>query len=145
MYFQNLQRSPFFCCPGKTTISLPEMIDNRLHLMTPVTEHLDNVETPAINCQSISVACELCGKSFYGINRKFLLNRHKITHTDRRPYKCPSCPYRANVSSNLLRHVRTVHPSIGSAETLSELSNLLPSSSICTDTRNTAFDEKNIN
>lgn len=58
-----------------------------------------------------AVECEQCGKLFHGINKKFLLNRHKITHTNEKPYECPYCPYRANVSSNLSRHIKTVHSS----------------------------------
>ncbi|KAF2368658.1 Zinc finger C2H2-type, partial [Trinorchestia longiramus] len=57
----------------------------------------------------LSETCDQCGKIFHGANRKFLLSRHKITHTGRRPYQCPFCSYCANVSSNLLRHIRCIH------------------------------------
>lgn len=53
--------------------------------------------------------CPECGREFHGLNKKFLLTRHMITHTGEKPYQCPYCPYRANVSSNLTRHLRTVH------------------------------------
>lgn len=53
--------------------------------------------------------CPECGREFHGLNKKFLLTRHMITHTGEKPYQCPHCPYRANVSSNLTRHLRTVH------------------------------------
>ncbi|XP_042224559.1 longitudinals lacking protein, isoforms A/B/D/L-like isoform X3 [Homarus americanus] len=53
--------------------------------------------------------CPECGREFHGLNKKFLLTRHMVTHTGEKPYQCPHCPYRANVSSNLTRHLRTVH------------------------------------
>ncbi|XP_050728504.1 longitudinals lacking protein, isoforms H/M/V-like isoform X4 [Eriocheir sinensis] len=53
--------------------------------------------------------CPQCGREFHGLNKKFLLTRHMVTHTGEKPYQCPQCPYRANVSSNLTRHLRTVH------------------------------------
>ncbi|XP_042875501.1 longitudinals lacking protein, isoforms A/B/D/L-like isoform X1 [Penaeus japonicus] len=53
--------------------------------------------------------CPECGREFHGLNKKFLLTRHMITHTGEKPFQCPYCPYRANVSSNLTRHLRTVH------------------------------------
>lgn len=62
----------------------------------------------------IHASCPLCNKKFFGYNRKFLLTRHLITHTGEKPYQCRYCPYRANVSSNLSRHVKTVHAQIAS-------------------------------
>ena len=53
--------------------------------------------------------CHICMRQFSGPNRKFLLTRHMITHTSHRPFHCDQCPYRANVASNLRRHVKMVH------------------------------------
>jgi len=57
----------------------------------------------------LSVECDICGKLFSGLNRKFLLTRHRITHTGVKAYRCTICPYSANVSSNLQRHIKSQH------------------------------------
>lgn len=58
---------------------------------------------------SSPLPCPECGRKFHGLNKKFLLTRHMVTHTGEKPFQCPQCPYRANVSSNLTRHLRTIH------------------------------------
>ena len=53
--------------------------------------------------------CDFCGRKFYGANQKFLLRRHRNTHSGERKFPCQFCPYRANQSCNLLRHIKFVH------------------------------------
>ncbi|KAK3881029.1 hypothetical protein Pcinc_014486 [Petrolisthes cinctipes] len=62
---------------------------------------------------SSPLPCPECGRKFHGLNKKFLLTRHMVTHTGEKPFQCPQCPYRANVSSNLTRHLRTIHNQSG--------------------------------
>ncbi|XP_066964653.1 protein tramtrack, beta isoform-like isoform X2 [Macrobrachium rosenbergii] len=71
------------------------------------------------------LTCLECGREFHGLNKKFLLTRHMVTHTGEKPYQCPLCPYRANVSSNLTRHLRTVH----TPNTVPGSSSLMPGAS----------------
>ncbi|KAG7167383.1 Zinc finger protein 516-like 3 [Homarus americanus] len=54
--------------------------------------------------------CPICGRNFHGPYRATLLRRHLRTHTGEKPYACPHCPYRANICSNLSRHIRSRHP-----------------------------------
>ncbi|XP_068237686.1 protein tramtrack, beta isoform-like isoform X8 [Palaemon carinicauda] len=87
----------------------------------PGKTHFNQRSNPALGTGSSSSAsassaelgspltCPECGREFHGLNKKFLLTRHMVTHTGEKPYQCPLCSYRANVSSNLTRHLRTVH------------------------------------
>lgn len=60
---------------------------------------------------SESSTCDVCGKLFGGVNQKFLLRRHLLTHTGERRFSCHLCSYQANQSGNLRRHIRFVHSS----------------------------------
>lgn len=53
--------------------------------------------------------CPVCGKAFKGDKYKFRLSRHMIIHTGQKPFACPHCPYRANIRTNLTRHVAIQH------------------------------------
>ncbi|XP_069172026.1 longitudinals lacking protein, isoforms H/M/V isoform X9 [Procambarus clarkii] len=57
--------------------------------------------------------CPVCGKAFKGDKYKFRLSRHLIIHTGEKPFPCPHCPYRANIRTNLTRHIAIQHTSAG--------------------------------
>lgn len=59
--------------------------------------------------QEGSASCSVCGKTFTGYKYKFRLRRHLIIHTGEKPYACPYCPHRANIRTNLNRHVFVQH------------------------------------
>ncbi|KAB7493987.1 Zinc finger protein, partial [Armadillidium nasatum] len=52
-------------------------------------------------------SCEICGRKFLGLYQTTLLKRHMRIHTGERPYPCPFCPYRANIQSNVSRHIKS--------------------------------------
>ena len=51
--------------------------------------------------------CVVCNKSFV---TKGDYRRHYRIHTGEKPFACSYCPYRANQSPNLGRHVKRRHP-----------------------------------
>ena len=78
--------------------------------------------------------CEVCGRKFSGVNQKFLLRRHLLTHTGERKFSCHLCPYQANQSGNLRRHLKFVHHSqtteISSSQRISDIPTERPSQDV---------------
>lgn len=56
-----------------------------------------------------ALCCQICGKGFFGFNRKFLLKRHMIVHSGVKPYHCPHCNHKANIKQNLEVHIKRKH------------------------------------
>ena len=50
--------------------------------------------------------CETCGKVF---TRKYILNRHILTHTGDKRHKCSHCGRAFTLLQNAKRHERQVH------------------------------------
>ncbi|KAH7099156.1 hypothetical protein BKA62DRAFT_710629 [Auriculariales sp. MPI-PUGE-AT-0066] len=51
--------------------------------------------------------CTVCGSSF---SRPSELKTHSHKHTGERPFECALCGRHFSTSSNLGRHVRSIHP-----------------------------------
>ncbi|XP_059499231.1 myc-associated zinc finger protein isoform X1 [Stegostoma tigrinum] len=49
-------------------------------------------------------SCELCGKAFRDI---YHLNRHKLSHSDEKPFECPICQQRFKRKDRMCYHVRS--------------------------------------
>ncbi|XP_071528436.1 uncharacterized protein [Panulirus ornatus] len=56
--------------------------------------------------------CALCGKHFPRITSSWRqkLERHLLTHTGEKPYRCPYCPHRSGRKDSIKRHGRVMHP-----------------------------------
>ncbi|XP_059829375.1 vascular endothelial zinc finger 1-like isoform X3 [Hypanus sabinus] len=48
--------------------------------------------------------CELCGKAFRDV---YHLNRHKLSHSDEKPFECPICQQRFKRKDRMSYHVRS--------------------------------------
>ncbi|XP_061558340.1 vascular endothelial zinc finger 1-like isoform X1 [Phycodurus eques] len=48
--------------------------------------------------------CELCGKAFRDV---YHLNRHKLSHSDEKPFECPICHQRFKRKDRMTYHVRS--------------------------------------
>ena len=85
--------------------------------VTDNTTETSHLQSPAIMpttaaspyAASTSVNCEMCQKAFFGINRKYLLKRHMITHSGEKPFQCPYCDHRANIKQNMDVHIKRKH------------------------------------
>ncbi|XP_039620815.1 myc-associated zinc finger protein-like isoform X1 [Polypterus senegalus] len=49
-------------------------------------------------------ACEACGKAFRDV---YHLNRHKLSHSDEKPFECPICQQRFKRKDRMSYHVRS--------------------------------------
>uniref|UniRef100_A0A8C7MVM7 MYC-associated zinc finger protein a (purine-binding transcription factor) n=1 Tax=Oncorhynchus kisutch TaxID=8019 RepID=A0A8C7MVM7_ONCKI len=49
-------------------------------------------------------ACEACGKAFRDV---YHLNRHRLSHSDEKPYHCPICQQRFKRKDRMSYHVRS--------------------------------------
>lgn len=47
--------------------------------------------------------------NFQGFFKKTELTRHKPTHSNETPHKCPQCGLGFKISKTLKRHIRNVH------------------------------------
>ena len=62
--------------------------------------------------ENASLQCGLCGRTFWGRNRRQHLEHHFMTHTNLKPYQCPFCQHRTNRSDNLKTHIKSKHTSM---------------------------------
>ncbi|XP_057717299.1 myc-associated zinc finger protein [Corythoichthys intestinalis] len=62
------------------------------------------VATPPANQVRKNHACEACGKAFRDV---YHLNRHRLSHSDEKPYSCPVCQQRFKRKDRMSYHVRS--------------------------------------
>ncbi|XP_078126151.1 myc-associated zinc finger protein [Sander vitreus] len=60
--------------------------------------------TPIPNQVRKNHACEACGKAFRDV---YHLNRHRLSHSDEKPYSCPVCQQRFKRKDRMSYHVRS--------------------------------------
>lgn len=59
---------------------------------------------PTTNQVRKNHACEACGKAFRDV---YHLNRHRLSHSDEKPYSCPICQQRFKRKDRMSYHVRS--------------------------------------
>ncbi|XP_029284086.1 LOW QUALITY PROTEIN: myc-associated zinc finger protein-like, partial [Cottoperca gobio] len=59
---------------------------------------------PCTNQVRKNHACEACGKAFRDV---YHLNRHRLSHSDEKPYSCPICQQRFKRKDRMSYHVRS--------------------------------------
>lgn len=60
--------------------------------------------SPTTNQVKKNHACEACGKAFRDV---YHLNRHRLSHSDEKPYSCPICQQRFKRKDRMSYHVRS--------------------------------------
>lgn len=60
--------------------------------------------TPNANVVRKNHACETCGKAFRDV---YHLNRHRLSHSDEKPFSCPVCQQRFKRKDRMSHHVRS--------------------------------------
>ncbi|KAA0705914.1 Zinc finger 1 [Triplophysa tibetana] len=81
-----------------------------IQISIPITNPLPVNATPNPNPNPNPVrknhACEACGKAFRDV---YHLNRHRLSHSDEKPYSCPICQQRFKRKDRMSYHVRPDH------------------------------------
>lgn len=62
---------------------------------------------PVINCGDLKW-CQICGRKCRSSSE---LQRHHMTHTGEKPFRCPHCPYSSTLKTNVRRHMGCLHKS----------------------------------
>ncbi|XP_018605311.1 myc-associated zinc finger protein [Scleropages formosus] len=65
---------------------------------------LQHSSNPSQNPVRKNHACEACGKAFRDV---YHLNRHRLSHSDEKPYSCPICQQRFKRKDRMSYHVRS--------------------------------------
>ncbi|XP_062382839.1 myc-associated zinc finger protein [Sardina pilchardus] len=66
-----------------------------------------SVAVPVVSCAAPvrkNHACEACGKAFRDV---YHLNRHRLSHSDEKPFSCPVCQQRFKRKDRMSYHVRS--------------------------------------
>uniref|UniRef100_A0A3P9P4I6 MYC associated zinc finger protein n=1 Tax=Poecilia reticulata TaxID=8081 RepID=A0A3P9P4I6_POERE len=63
-----------------------------------------DLPSPVPNQVRKNHACEACGKAFRDV---YHLNRHRLSHSDEKPYSCPVCQQRFKRKDRMSYHVRS--------------------------------------
>ncbi|TRY88831.1 hypothetical protein DNTS_031189 [Danionella cerebrum] len=72
--------------------------------MTNVSQHTHNVPKKPPKPVKKNHGCEMCGKAFRDV---YHLNRHKLSHSDEKPFECPICQQRFKRKDRMTYHVRS--------------------------------------
>ncbi|MEQ2211799.1 hypothetical protein XENOCAPTIV_016423 [Xenoophorus captivus] len=92
-----------FTCSTKTFgLQMENITYDEIHFPCSAAQN----PNPAPNTNQVrkNHACEACGKAFRDV---YHLNRHRLSHSDEKPYSCPICQQRFKRKDRMSYHVRS--------------------------------------
>lgn len=102
--FLKSEEGYFHAAPTTTTMENPGM-PSPIQISIPVAHPNPNPSpNPNPNPVKKNHACEACGKAFRDV---YHLNRHRLSHSDEKPYSCPICQQRFKRKDRMSYHVRS--------------------------------------
>ncbi|MED6267912.1 hypothetical protein CHARACLAT_016906 [Characodon lateralis] len=100
---QDAQPVSVSIAPATVTMAAPPQ---PIQAAIVVVGSMDQNPNPAPNTNQVrkNHACEACGKAFRDV---YHLNRHRLSHSDEKPYSCPICQQRFKRKDRMSYHVRS--------------------------------------
>ncbi|XP_071321452.1 myc-associated zinc finger protein isoform X2 [Trachinotus anak] len=89
-----------------TMAAQPQPIQAAVVVVGSMEQNPNPTPTPTPNTNQVrkNHACEACGKAFRDV---YHLNRHRLSHSDEKPYSCPICQQRFKRKDRMSYHVRS--------------------------------------
>ncbi|XP_011602547.2 myc-associated zinc finger protein isoform X1 [Takifugu rubripes] len=102
---QELQPVSVSITPATVTMAaMPQPIQAAVVVVGSMEQNPNPHPGPAANQVKKNHACEACGKAFRDV---YHLNRHRLSHSDEKPYSCPICQQRFKRKDRMSYHVRS--------------------------------------
>uniref|UniRef100_A0A8C6UCA3 C2H2-type domain-containing protein n=1 Tax=Neogobius melanostomus TaxID=47308 RepID=A0A8C6UCA3_9GOBI len=73
-------------------------------IMTPMHQQHHHIPKKSPKPVKKNHGCDMCGKAFRDV---YHLNRHKLSHSDEKPFECPICQQRFKRKDRMTYHVRS--------------------------------------
>ncbi|KAJ7990001.1 hypothetical protein DPEC_G00310320 [Dallia pectoralis] len=90
--------------PATITTVTPQVLQAAVVVAGTMIQNQNPQPQPIPNQVRKNHACEACGKAFRDV---YHLNRHRLSHSDEKPYHCPICQQRFKRKDRMSYHVRS--------------------------------------
>ncbi|KAL0993662.1 hypothetical protein UPYG_G00111250 [Umbra pygmaea] len=92
--------------PSTITMSAPQVLQTAVVVAGTMVQNQNPQPNPNPSPNPVrkNHACEACGKAFRDV---YHLNRHRLSHSDEKPYHCPICQQRFKRKDRMSYHVRS--------------------------------------
>ncbi|KAM6905014.1 myc-associated zinc finger protein [Xenentodon cancila] len=90
--------------PATVTLAAPSQPIQAVVVVGSIEQNPNPNPIPNTNQVRKNHACEACGKAFRDV---YHLNRHRLSHSDEKPYSCPICQQRFKRKDRMSYHVRS--------------------------------------
>ncbi|XP_069021374.1 myc-associated zinc finger protein isoform X2 [Embiotoca jacksoni] len=103
----NQQSQPVSVSIAPATVTMaapPQPIQAAVVVIGSMEQNPIPIPIPNTNQVRKNHACEACGKAFRDV---YHLNRHRLSHSDEKPYSCPICQQRFKRKDRMSYHVRS--------------------------------------